>query len=315
MSMFVGDDPSMAVLAAALAVDAFWGEPPNPLHPVVWMGKGASWLEKLAPKRGARLQLAAGAVIAVLLPSACAGAGLLVGNLDELPFLWFIASALLLKSTFAARALGRAALEVRGALARGRVADARRALRSLCARDPNALDAPLVASAAIESLAENASDSVVAPLFYYALFGLPGALFYRAVNTLDAMIGYRGRYEHLGKASARFDDLLNFIPARLTAALLVAAGWFRRDDVRGGWAVWRRDGRKTESPNAGRPMAAMAGLLRVQLEKVGHYRLGDPGEVPGVRKIDDAWRLVRLGAGIGAGVVVLALGVRHGCTL
>src|SRR5262249_61854725 len=119
--------------------------------------------------------------------------------------------------------LGVAALDVRHALAGGRLHDARYALRSLCSRDASQLDPPLLVAAAIESVAENASDSFVAPLFYYALFGLPGAVFYRAVNTLDAMIGYHGRYEYLGKAAARLDDVLNFVPARLTAALLLAA--------------------------------------------------------------------------------------------
>jgi adenosylcobinamide-phosphate synthase len=313
MSMLFGEDPSVTVLAAALAVDVLWGEPPSVLHPVVWMGKVASWLEKLAPRNGVIRQLVAGAFIALVLPSSFAGASLLVSDLRAWPVVWFVVSVLLLKSTFAVRGLGRAAFEVRGALARGSLSDARQALRSLCSRDPSKLDEPLLVAATIESLAENASDSFVAPLFYYALFGLPGALFYRAVNTLDAMIGYHGRYEYLGKASARLDDSLNFIPARATSGLLVVAGWLCRNDARNGWAIWKRDGRKTESPNAGRPMAAIAGLLRVQLEKVGHYRLGDPAEALGVRKIDDAWRIVMLGAGIGAGMVALALGVRHAC--
>jgi adenosylcobinamide-phosphate synthase len=314
MSMLLGEDPSVAVLAAALAIDALWGEPPSALHPVVWMGKVASWLEKLSPSSGAIRQLVAGAFIALLLPSSFAGAGVLVSNLRAWPLLWFVINVLLLKSTFAVRALGRAASDVRGALAGGGLVNAQRALRSLCSRDPSKLDEPLLVAATIESLAENASDSFVAPLFYYALFGLPGALFYRAVNTLDAMIGYHGRYEYLGKASARLDDLLNLIPARMTSGLLLLAGGLCRKDVRNGLAIWKRDGRKTESPNAGRPMAAMAGLLRVQLEKVGHYRLGDPAEALNVGKIDDAWRIVMLGAGIGAGLVALALGALHACS-
>jgi adenosylcobinamide-phosphate synthase len=133
-------------------------------------------------------------------------------------------------------------------------------------------------AATIESVAENASDSFVAPLFWFALLGLPGAVFYRAVNTLDAMIGYRGKYEWLGKTAARLDDALNFVPARITAGLLLAAAWLQRRDVRRAMRILARDGSRTETPNAGRPMAAMAGVLGVELTKPGHYRLGDPRE-------------------------------------
>src|SRR5262249_14746630 len=167
-------------------------------------------------------------------------------------------------------------------------------------RDPSALDAPLVVAATVESVAENASDSFVAPLFYYALFGLPGAMAYRAINTADAMIGYHGRYERLGKAAARLDDLANFIPARLTPLLLLIAGAAARLRVREGWRIFRRDGGVTESPNAGRPMAMMAGLLGVQLEKVGHYRLGDAHAVLDVSHIDRAWRAVVIAATLAA---------------
>jgi adenosylcobinamide-phosphate synthase len=171
--------------------------------------------------------------------------------------------------------------------------------------------AACVVGTTVESVAENASDSFVAPLFYYAVLGLPGAVAYRAVNTLDAMIGYHGRYEYLGKASARLDDALNFIPARLTAALLLAAGALCGGDVRSGWRVLGRDGNATESPNAGRPMATMAGLLRVQLEKLGHYCLGDATEPLTFSKIDDAWRIVLVCAGLAAAAVLIALEIRH----
>src|SRR3954467_13894357 len=129
------------------------------------------------------------------------------------------------------------------------------------------LDEPLLVAASVESVAENMSDSFVAPLFYYALFGLPAAVAYRAVNTLDAMIGYRGRYEYLGKAAARLDDLLNLIPARLTAGLLLVAGALRKADGGGGPLILRRARRATASPNAGWPMATVAGLLSVCLAK------------------------------------------------
>jgi adenosylcobinamide-phosphate synthase len=153
---------------------------------------------------------------------------------------------------------------------------------------------------------------VVAPLFYYALFGLPGAVAYRAVNTLDAMIGYRGRYEYLGKAAARLDDVLNFIPARMTAALLLVAGAMTRARVRDGWRILRRDGAATESPNAGRPMATMAGLLGVRLDKVGHYRLGDPMAPITAATIRTAWRIVAVAMLLSVALCAAAIAARGG---
>ncbi|MET0411628.1 MAG: adenosylcobinamide-phosphate synthase CbiB [Polyangiaceae bacterium] len=287
---------SLAVLLAALAVDLVLGEPPNALHPVVWMGKLIAALERRLPRGEPWLELCGGALVTLLVPLAFGAAawGLLHG-LERWSAAHFVVSVWLLKSSFAFRGLGHAAFGVRDALARGDLAAARHALRSLCSRDPSALDAPLLVAATVESVAENTSDSVIAPLFFYALFGVPGAIVYRAVNTLDSMIGYHGRFEYIGKVAARLDDALNYVPARLTAALLLIGGVLARRDARGGWSMWRRDGGKTESPNAGQPMATMAGLLGVQLEKVGHYRLGDPGQPLVAVQIDRAWRIVTLG--------------------
>lgn len=283
-----------AVLALALAIDLSAGEYPARLHPVVWMGRVISWLEARAPAAGRWRQLAWGLAVALLVPAAFGGAALLLLKVTAAAPAWLgvPVEALALKASFAVRELGRASARVATALRAGRLDEARHELRSLCSRDPSALDAPRVAAAAVESVAENASDSAVAPLLAWALFGLPGAVAYRAVNTLDARIGYHGRTEWLGKAAARLDDALNLVPARLTAALLLAAGGLGGADVRGGWRVLRRDARRTESPNAGWPMAAMAGLLGVELEKVGHYRLGEPLHPVEPATVGRAWRLV-----------------------
>lgn len=305
--------PSLAALLLALAWDRLLGEPPARLHPVVWIGDAVTAARRLAAPGRPRVELCVGAAIALLLPLAVAAlGGLALAALEPLPPLRFFVEVYLLKSTFALRALGEAADDVRRPLVAGDLDAARGALRSLCSRDPSTLDAELVAAAAVESVAENASDSFVAPLFWYALLGLPGALFYRAVNTLDAMIGYRGRFEHLGKASARLDDLLNLLPARLTALLLLAAGWWHGHDVRRAAALRARDAHLTASPNAGQPMAAMAGLLGVVLEKPGAYRLGDAERPVTPAAIDGAWRLTTTAAAVMvllvlAGVVLDAL--------
>ncbi|HTU61956.1 MAG TPA: adenosylcobinamide-phosphate synthase CbiB, partial [Polyangiales bacterium] len=189
-----------------------------------------------------------------------------------------------------------AAERLGAALERG-LPEARKQLSWLCSRDPSELDEPGLINGAVESLAENLSDSVVAPLFYLCVGGLPCAVLYRAVNTLDAMIGYRGRYEWLGKASARFDDVLNFVPARLTALLLLIAaascGSSQRLSLARGVRVWRDDRARTPSPNGGHPMAMAAGLLGLRLDKPGTYVLGKGMPVPTRADLPRALTLTR----------------------
>jgi adenosylcobinamide-phosphate synthase len=302
----------LATFGGAVVADRWIGEWPNAVHPVVWMGRMTNLLERWVPTSGRRVHLVAGTLIAAIVPTTFAVASIaILGFCKPYPIAEIVAGVLLLKSTFAVRALAEAARTVERALEQGALEDARHGLRSLCSRDPSSLEPPALVAATIESVAENASDSFVAPLFYYALFGIPGALFYRGVNTLDAMIGYHGKYEYLGKVPARFDDLLNFIPARITACLLLLAGFLRGRNTRAGWLVWRRDGHTTESPNAGRPMAVMAGLLGVQLEKAGHYRLGDPAEPLSADKIREACAMLAILALMGASMTFLSIGARH----
>jgi adenosylcobinamide-phosphate synthase len=300
---------ALMVLAGALLWDLLFGEPPAAIHPVVWMGRVISACEKRVPRRSPPRQLLQGAAIAVGVPALFAFAtSIVLVGLSDTPWLRLLVSIWLFKSTFAVSALGAAAADVRQALVLGDLPAARQALSSLCSRDAAKLDSAAVAAGAVESLAENTSDSVVAPLLFFVLFGLPGAIFYRAVNTLDARIGYHGRYEFLGKASARLDDVLNWVPARITAGLLLLAGAWHELDVRRGWQVLRRDGARTASPNAGRPMAAMAGLLGVRLEKPGHYALGDATLPLVPQTIAAAWRVAR-GAALLA-FVIAALAMR-----
>jgi adenosylcobinamide-phosphate synthase len=302
-----------AVLAAALAIDLALGEYPARLHPVVWMGRAISTLERRAPSTGRARPFLYGLAMALFVPALfAAGAALALRVARAYPALELALEALLLKSTFAVRALGDAAAAVALALGRGDLDGARLALRSLCSRDASGLDGPRVAAAAVESVAENASDSVVAPLLFWAVLGVPAAMAYRALNTLDARVGYHGPYEWLGKASARLDDLANLVPSRVTAALLLAAGALRGGDVRRGLATLLRDGAKTESPNAGRPMAAMAGLLGVEREKVGCYRLGEGLASAGHGTIGAAWRFASFAALGAAALAVAASGVLRG---
>jgi adenosylcobinamide-phosphate synthase len=196
---------------------------------------------------------------------------------------------------------------VRGALSRGDLDRAQRLLgHHLVSRATASLDNGHVASATIESAAENLTDSFVAPLCFYIVFGLGGASAYRAINTADAMFGYRdGALEYFGKTAARLDDLLNLVPARIAALALVVAAALMDGRGRHAWSTMFREHGRTASPNAGWTMAAMAGALGVVLEKVGTYRLGK-GSLPGTDDVDRGLRLVRAGA---LGTVVTLLGV------
>jgi adenosylcobinamide-phosphate synthase len=278
------------------------GEPPVDWHPVVWYGKLIRRLEQAAP-HGRLAQLLYGLLMpifaAIFVLPLILLVQFLVGHicLNSTQVRWkYWLSALIeggaLKPFFALRMLANAGRRVRYALERGDLPAARLALQSLVSRDCSCLTADLAAAATIESLAENLSDSVVAPLFYYVLFGLPGAALYRLCNTLDSMIGYRGHYEYLGKASARLDDVLNLLPSRLTALLIISLAPLFGGKRQTAWRIWRRDAGKTASPNAGHPMSAASGALGIQLEKVGHYTLGDNEKVVWPADIKRAERMV-----------------------
>jgi adenosylcobinamide-phosphate synthase len=212
---------------------------------------------------------------------------------------------------FTAKGLANAAMKTARDLRNEDLETARLHLRSLVGRDPATLTPPQVAAAAIESVAENSTDSYIGPWLAFALFGLPGAFAHKAVNTLDSMIGYHGRYEYLGKAAARLDDFINLLLARLSAVLILFGGLLLGLPAGRGWRVMWRDHGKTESPNAGWTMGAMSGLLGVSLEKPGHYHLGK-----GFRETlpDDIRLAVRVGYGaaaLGAAVAIGMLMARH----
>lgn len=302
-----------ATFLAALVLDLGLGDQATAWHPVGWLGQLISLLERRAPRRGRRAQLAYGLALAVAVPALWAGlAAWLLGRLRRRsrPLAWLL-EALLLKSTFAVRGLGRAAQTAEERLLAGDLEGARAALRALVGRPTDGLGPEPLASAAVESVAENTTDSFLAPWLYYALLGTPGATAYRAVNTLDSMIGYHGRYEHLGWAAARLDDLLSFTPARLSAMLTVAAAALVGASPAKAWRTLRRCHARTESPNAGWTMSAMAGALGVQLERADHYRLGEPERPLAPERIAEAVHIMWLVAALGAMVTIILMGARH----
>ena len=294
-----------AALLMAVALDLVLGEPPARAHPVAWLGRAFNWAERRAPSRG----VADGAVAVTLVTGGAWAAARLVALATRgLGWVGVVLEALALKPAFAVRRLAEATDGVEAALRAGELGSARRLVgRDLVSRPTQELGADEVASAAIESAAENLVDSIAAPVLAYAVGGLPAAWAYRAVNTADAMWGYRNeRYERFGKAAARLDDLANLVPARLGAAVVVAGaalvGENGGDAARIAWAQHRR----TASPNAGWPMAAMAGALGVGLAKRGAYRLGEhalPASPDAVRR---ARRVLVAAAGV---TVILVTGL------
>lgn len=303
----------VAALAVALILDVALGEPPARVHPVVFMGKAVGWLTGLAPRASPIAQFGYGLGMAVAVPAAAASAGyfLVVAMRDLDPVVYVLVTGFLLKACFAVGGLERAARAVRERLEAGELGQAREDLTALVSRDTSSLTLALAASAAVESVAENTTDSFVAPWLAFALLGLPGALAYRAVNTLDAMIGYHGKYEYLGKVAARLDDALNFIPARLSAIIIAAAGPLRGHSARRALRVMRKEGNTVASPNAGLPMAAMAGALGVALEKVGHYRLGAGLRQPVAADITESVRVMQWAAFVACSLAAAVLMVRH----
>ena len=303
----------VGALLLALALDLAFREAPTAIHPVVWMGKLTSWLEGAGPSGGGRATAVAwGVCMAMIIPGLFAAAGWLAANilrdLGSLPYV--IGVGVLLSTTFAVSGLVRAARSVERSMDTENIDEARDGLRSLVSREPNSLSRSLVAAAAIESVAENTTDSYIGPWLAFALLGLPGAFAYRAMNTLDSMIGYRGRYEYLGKASARIDDAMNIIPARLSAAMMLVAGTLFGLPPGRGW-TWAWAGRRmTESPNAGWTIGAMSGLLGVTLEKSGHYRIGEGLDNPDASHIGISARVAYAVAGIGILASLGALALR-----
>ncbi|MBE9470463.1 MAG: cobalamin biosynthesis protein [Chloroflexi bacterium] len=286
------------VLLLALAMDVLFGEPPRATHPVVWIGKVISFWERFAPAQGPRSQLVygGGVVVLTIFIFAAPVYFLLIYASQISSIAYVIGGALLLKLSFSLRELRRAALAIELILTKDNLREAQAMMSTLVSRDTQSLEKPEIVSATVESVAENVSDSFVAPLFYFLLLGVPGAVAYRVVNTFDAMIGYHGKYEYLGKFAARLDDVLNFIPARVSGLLLVIAAYLCKRDGKRAWRVMLRDHGKTESPNAGWPMSAMAGALRVRLEKRGCYTLGNTNNPLSPQVILSGMKLVEVAA-------------------
>lgn len=284
------------ITVVSVVIDRLFGEPPTRFHPTAWIGRLVAAFDRQlgdSIKNGVAIFLAVAPVYALLAFAIIEIIGV------ETPWGLLLAS-FILKLQFAWRSLGEHADLVAQHLSKDLVA-ARAAVSQMVGRETSDLDGEHVISAAVESIGESSVDGIIAPLFYYMVFGAafgaaPGvgaAAFYRAANTLDSMIGYRKEgYEKLGFVSAKVDDVLNYLPARITSVLIVLSSAVLREDARGALRVLLRDRGKTVSPNSGHSMSALAGALGVRLEKLGFHRLGDAREELNPRHINRAMRVV-----------------------
>ena len=265
------------LMLGGFILDGIFGDPAWLVHPVVIMGRAITALEKFLRKRlpntpeGERL---GGRILAMALP---VGTLLITGGVCWLfyrisPILGFAIELLWCAQALAAKGLAQESTNVYRELVKGDLPASRRAVSRIVGRDTAELTSEGVTKAAVETVAENASDGVIAPLFYMMLGGAPLALVYKAINTMDSMVGYKNeKYLNFGRAAAKLDDAANYLPSRIAALLWIASAALTGNDAKSAWRIWRRDRRKHASPNSAQTESACAGALNVQLAGPATY--------------------------------------------
>ena len=295
------------MLTAVLAffIDCILGDPRSRFHPVVLMGNLIAWLEHCfyRPEDTNEKKLLCGGMLVLIVLVVCYEAAwciLRLLGLIPLPHVGMVLEALLLAFMISPKSLAAAGMEIRALLKAGDLPEARRKVGWIVGRDTEKLSVSEVSRAAIETVAENTVDGVLAPLFFYLIGGLPFAVLYRAANTMDSMLGYKNaKYLYFGRVAARLDDVLNYIPARIAGVLFVLAAFFLGFDGRGAWRMLHRDAAKHPSPNGGCAEAPTAGALGIRLGGNNYY-FGEPhfraymGEARREIEADDIQKTVRL---------------------
>ena len=315
------------LMLGGFILDGIFGDPAWLVHPVVIMGKAITALEKFLRKRlpntleGERL---GGRILAMALP---VGTLLITGGVCWLfyrisPILGFAIELLWCAQALAAKGLAQESTNVYRELVKGDLPASRRAVSRIVGRDTAELTSEGVTKAAVETVAENASDGVIAPLFYMMLGGAPLALVYKAINTMDSMVGYKNeKYLNFGRAAAKLDDAANYLPSRIAALLWIASAALTGNDAKSAWRIWRRDRRKHASPNSAQTESACAGALNVQLAGPATYfgkycdkpTIGDavraiePGDILRANKMMNTARLLGLAAAVLVRILVLCI--------
>jgi len=274
---------SLVVVFFAILLDFKFGDPKNKYHPTAWIGTLMAKLTPITKNQNSVIERLGGVCI-VTIPSGIAvlllyslNVGITLIPIDLISlFVSIIVGGLLLKTTIAIRGMERHAISVLESLDENNLDVARTHLSMIVKRNTKNLDKNHILSGVLESISENTVDGITGPLFYYSLLGLPGAFVYRVVNTADSMIGYKTNlFRNIGWFAATCDSILNYIPSRLTGLVMVISAAILQNNWKESYKIMIRDGKKTESQNAGYPMAALAGALETKFEKVDHYKLGD----------------------------------------
>jgi len=277
---------SIFIIGFAILIDLIFGDPKNRYHPTAWIGILIAKFTPPAKHHNPIFEKINGILIIIIISGIVISllSGLNIGiSLISIDYISLIVSvligALLLKTTIAIRGMEKHATSVLESLESNNLDLARNYLSMIVKRNTANLDKNHVFSGVLESISENTVDGITGPMFYYAFFGLWGAFVYRIINTADSMIGYKNDFfKNLGWFTAISDTILNYIPSRLTGLIMIVSAAILQNNWRNSYKVMMRDGKTTESPNAGYPMAALAGALETKFEKINHYKLGD-GEI------------------------------------
>ena len=277
---------SISIIGFAILIDLIFGDPKNRYHPTAWIGILIAKFTPIAKNQnhtfekigGVLIIIVISSIVLLLLLSLDVGISLIPTDYISL-IVSVIIGAILLKTTIAIRGMEKHAISVLDSLENNNLDMARNYLSMIVKRNTTNLDKNHVISGVLESISENTVDGITGPMFYYAFFGLPGAFIYRIINTADSMVGYKNDiFKNLGWFTATCDTILNYIPSRLTGLIMIISAAILQNNWRYSYKVMMRDGKKPESPNAGYPMAALAGALETKFEKINHYKLGD-GEI------------------------------------
>jgi len=277
---------SIAIIGFAILIDLIFGDPKNRYHPTAWIGTFIAKLTTITKNQNSTFEKIGGIIMIIIISSVVVlllsglNFGISLISVDYISLiLSIVIGALLLKTTIAIRGMEKHAISVLDSLESNDLDLARNYLSMIVKRNTTKLDKNHVLSGVLESISENTVDGITGPMFYYAFFGLFGAFVYRIINTADSMVGYKNDiFKNLGWFTAKCDTILNYIPSRLTGLMMVISAAILQNNWRNSYKVMIRDGKKTESPNAGYPMAALAGALETKFEKINHYKLGD-GEI------------------------------------
>ncbi len=306
---------SILVVAFALSIDFVVGDPKNRFHPTAWIGQLIGKLVPIAKNDSDKTEKFAGAIIVLVVSGIVIVILVLLQiGLELIPVDIFsliavvVIGGILLKTTIAIRGMEKHAISVVQSLENNDIDSARDNLSMIVKRSTTNLDKNHILSGVMESVSENTVDGITGPLFYFAIFGLPGAFVYRVINTFDSMIGYKSdMFKNLGWFGANCDKILNYIPARITGLVMILSSAMLGYNWKSSYQIMKRDRTKLESPNAGYPIAALAGAIGTKLEKINHYSIGN-GELELTKQhIHSAIALMKVTSILFCGIVTIPI--------